>query len=269
MNELAGIEGSTRAKLAEILRNSKSIFTVSEVSELLGIPPPTMAKMMARWVEQGWLIRVRRGAYMAVPQGARSPGEVAEDPHLVASRVFEPCYLGGWTAAEQWGLTEQIFRTIIVLTPRKVNARRPKLRSSQFLIRTIPQKQFFGTKIVWRENSKIVFSDPTKTIVDMLNAPGLAGGGRMLLQILTTYLSSKDRNLVLLLEYSKKMGNGAIFKRLGFLLEQATSTDEVFSQQVREHLTAGNAKLDPAVPSEKLVTRWRLFVPKDWGEPTV
>ena len=261
MKNLAGIEGNTRTRLAEILRNSKPVFTVNEASELLGIPPKAMAKMMARWVEQGWLIRVRRGAYMPVPQEARSPNDVSEDPKIVAARLFDPCYLGGWTAAEQWGLTEQIFRTIVVLTPRKVNSRNPKIRSSQFLIKTIPQGQFFGMKTVWRDNMKINFSDPTKTIVDMLNDPSLTGGGRNLWDVLSAYLSSNERNISLLLDYCKTMRNGAIFKRLGYLLEQYGLNDEITMQKVRKNLTAGNARLNPAMPSEKLITRWRLFVP--------
>ena len=266
MKNLAGIEGNTRTRLAEILRNSKPVFTVKEASELLGIPPKAMAKMMARWVEQGWLIRVRRGAYMPVPQEARSPNDVSEDPKIVAARLFDPCYLGGWTAAEQWGLTEQIFRTIVVLTPRKVNSRNPKIRSSQFLIKTIPQGQFFGMKTVWRDNMKINFSDPTKTVVDMLNDPSLTGGGRNLWDVIGAYLSSNERNISLLLDYCKRMRNGAIFKRLGYLLEQYGLNDEITMQNVRKNLTAGNARLDPAMPSEKLITRWRLFVPQDWGK---
>lgn len=266
MNNLAGIEGNTRIRLAEILRNAKPVFTVKEASELLGIPPMAMAKMMARWVEQGWLIRVRRGAYMPVPQEARSPDDVSEDPKTVAARLFDPCYLGGWTAAEQWGLTEQIFRTIVVLTPRKVNSRRPRIRFSQFLIKTISQNQFFGMKTVWRENTRISFSDPTKTVVDMLNDPSLSGGGRNLGDVLTAYLSSDERNLSLLIDYCKQMRNGAIFKRLGYLLEQNGLNDEITMQKVRKNLTAGNARLDPAIPSNKLITRWRLFVPNDLGE---
>jgi len=29
-------------------------------------------------------------------------------------------------------------------------------------------------------------------------------------------------------------------------------------------LTKGNAKLDPALPAERLVSKWRLWVPESW-----
>jgi len=264
MQKFAGIERKTRAKLVEVLRNSTTIFTVDEAAKILGLTKLVTAKMLARWVEQGWLIRIRRGLYMATPPEARTADDVSENPMIVASRLFEPCYLGGWTAAEQWGLTEQIFRTVLVVTTRVVAARRLKIRFSEFLVKTISQSRFFGTKPVWRDNFKINFSDPTKTIVDMLNDPSLAGGSRMLLQILNSYISSKDYDAQLLLNYCKRMNNGAIYKRLGFLLEQNRNIDKNLLSELRAKLTTGNAKLDPSIPSETLITRWRLFIPGNW-----
>jgi len=263
MQKFAGIEHGTRIRLVEVLRGTSPVFTVAEAAKILGMPASAVAKMMARWVEQGWLIRVRRGSYMAVPPEARSADEVREDPLIVASRAFDPCYLGGWSAAEQWGLTEQIFRTIVVITTRNVTAHRVKMRSSEFLIKTVYQSRFFGTKTVWRDNFKISFSDPTKTVVDMLNDPALAGGRRMLLQILNSYMSSEGFDSRLLLDYCARMNNGAIYKRLGYLLEQSNSTDNGLLSELRANLTSGNAKLDPSLPCKTLVTRWRLFIPKN------
>ena len=267
MQNIAGIERNTREKLIEIRRATGPVFDVGEASRVLQMPASAVAKLLARWVEQGWLIRVKRGSYMVVPPEARSPDEVSEDPLIVASRVFDPCYIGGWSAAEQWGLTEQIFRTVIVITTRKVGTRDVKIRSTDYLIKTILQSRFFGLKSVWRENFKISFSDPTKTIVDMLDDPSLAGGGRMLADILNAYVMSKDYDPRLLLDYSARMNNGAIYKRLGYLLEGNKKGSEELLAQLRTRLTSGNAKLDPSVPCKKLVTRWRLFVPNGVEQP--
>lgn len=265
MQTVAGIERSTREKLIEIRRGTGPVFDVADASRVLKLSPNAAAKLLARWVEQGWLIRVKRGSYMAVPPEARSPDEVGEDPLLVASRVFDPCYIGAWSAAEQWGLTEQIFRTVVVITTRKVSKREVKIRSSDYLIKTVLQSRFFGMKSVWRENSRVSLSDPTKTIVDMLDDPSLAGGGRMLADILDAYAESKDYDPGLLLDYSAKMKNGAIYKRLGYLLEKSKKSNDNVIAQLRTRLTSGNARLDPSVPSKRLITRWRLFVPAREG----
>ena len=68
----------------------------------------------------------------------------------------------------------------------------------------------------------------------------------------------------MLLDYASRLGNGAVFKRLGFLLEKFSPADQEAIVQCRERLTTGNAKLDPALETDKLVTRWRLWVPQRW-----
>jgi len=65
----------------------------------------------------------------------------------------------------------------------------------------------------------------------------------------------------LLVKYADQLGNGAVFKRLGFLLETYDENEQDFIEQCRERLTAGNTKLDPSLKGERLITRWRLWVP--------
>ena len=265
MSTLAGIEKKTRLQLAEVLRKSKGTVTIGEASTILGLPRLQTAKLMARWVSQGWLTRLRRGLYAPVPLEARTADSAIEDPWVVAARVFEPCYIGGWSAAEHWGLTEQIFRTIVVFTTRTVGDRRPKIQSTEFWIRKVATSRMFGTRIVWRGRVQVHVSDPTKTVIDLIDDPAIGGGARMVESILRAYLASSDRNIERLLEYSKRMKNGAIFKRLGFLLERLGVDDSSTLSPIREGMTLGNAELDPTLPPERLITRWRLWVPKNWA----
>jgi len=93
MKMLAGIEKKTRRQLAEVLRRSRGTVTVEEASAILGMSRLDTAKLMARWAQQGWLTRVRRGLYVPVPLEARTPDVALEDPWVIAARVFAPCYL--------------------------------------------------------------------------------------------------------------------------------------------------------------------------------
>ncbi|HUS89023.1 MAG TPA: hypothetical protein VMW91_06580, partial [Desulfosporosinus sp.] len=61
-------------------------------------------------------------------------------------------------------------------------------------------------------------------------------------------------------------GNGAVFKRLGFILELLSLGDQKTLGQCRERLTTGNSKLDPSIPANRLITRWRLWVPEKWAK---
>ncbi|MFH2092727.1 MAG: type IV toxin-antitoxin system AbiEi family antitoxin [Pseudomonadota bacterium] len=172
--------------------------------------------------------------------------------------------MGGWSAAEYLNLTEQIFRTVTVMTVQKPRNRRPDIKGIAFMLRTISDKAMFGLKVVWRGQVKIYVSDPTRTILDMLAAPFLGGGIRSVKDMLGNYLGSENKNLEQLIEYSEKLGNGAVFKRLGFLLEKIAPDETKAIDECYKRLTAGNAKLDPKLNNIKLITRWRLWVPEKW-----
>jgi predicted transcriptional regulator of viral defense system len=81
------------------------------------------------------------------------------------------------------------------------------------------------------------------------------------LHLWTKALSEK----VALARYADRLANGAVFKRLGFLAETDPRGTALVAP-CRERLTKGNAKLDPALPGPRLISRWRLFVPAQWAK---
>jgi predicted transcriptional regulator of viral defense system len=131
-------------------------------------------------------------------------------------------------------------------------------------MRTVSSKALLGLKPVWRGQVKVNVSDPTRTILDMLSDPQLGGGIRTVVDMFKNYLSSKAKDLDSLIQYAERLGNGAVFKRLGFILERVSPKDQKTLGECRERLTKGNSKLDPSLPSERLITGWRLWVPEKW-----
>jgi predicted transcriptional regulator of viral defense system len=142
-----------------------------------------------------------------------------------ANKLYHPCYIGGWSAAEHWGLTEQIFRTIVVITTQKPRDHQPVIKGTQFLLRCASEQAMFGLKAVWHGQARILISDPTRTLVDLLAVPKLGGGIRNVCDMLVNYLASEYKDLTLLTEYAKQLDNGSVFKRLGFLLELYAPTE--------------------------------------------
>lgn len=264
MNALAGMGKSDRERLSVVLRRTAGTVSVGDVADALDLPRSNAAKLLARWAKGGWLSRVKRGLYVPVPLEASTPDVVLEDPWLVASRLFEPCYIGGWSAAEYWDLTEQIFRTVVVVTTRRPRERRPRFKGTEFLIRSVYPRAMFGLKAVWRGQAKVIVSDPTRTMLDLLNDPSLAGGLRPMTDMFRAWLASGKRDLSLLLDYGDQLQNGAVFKRLGFLLELYASDESAAIDGCLQRLTTGNAKLDSSLTGDQLVTRWRLWVPVQW-----
>jgi len=266
MITLSGLGKVDRERLADVIRSTKGTISVAETSKILDVTPSNASKMLSLWTRKGWLSRVRRGLYISIPLESRTAEIPLEDPWIVAARIFTPCYIGGWSAVEYWNLTEQIFRTVIVITTQRPRNRKPMINDTKFLLRTISDQQMFGLKPVWRGQIKVWVSDPTRTILDLLNDPQLGGGIRSTLDIFINYLKSDKNDLQLLVKYAKDFGNGAVFKRLGFLLEKFRPVNQKTINLCKTNITKGNAKLDPKLPAEKLVTRWKLWIPKSWSK---
>jgi predicted transcriptional regulator of viral defense system len=266
MEKLSGIGKTDRERLSAIIRETKGTISVKEATDILSVSPTDAAKMLSRWAKKGWLSRVRRGLYVRVALESRTTDISLEDPWIIAERLFSPCYIGGWSAAEYWDLTEQIFSTVVVLTTQKPRDRAPVIKGTSFMLRTISEKALFGTKPVWKGKVKISVSDPTRTILDMLTDPKLGGGIRPTVDMFLSYLKSENKNIQLLIDYAKRLGNGAVLKRLGFLLERYAPGQEAAISECKAQLTKGNTKLDPSLKADRLITRWRLWVPMNWAK---
>jgi len=264
METVLGLGKEERRRLSAIIREAKGSVSVKEAAKILQVSPSDAAKMLSRWVKKGWVSRVGRGIYILIPLESLTPDIPLEDPWIIAERLYSPCYIGGWSAAEYWDLTEQIFRTVIVLTTQKPRNRTPVIKGTSFMIRTIQEKALFGTKPVWRGKVKVSVSDPSRTLLDMLIEPKLGGGIRSTADMFSNYLKSEKKNIELLIEYANRLNNGAVFKRLGFLLEKYDPDQNAAIDECRSRLTKGYVKLDPALKAERLITRWRLWVPESW-----
>lgn len=252
-----------RRQLVAVIRASGDVIRTDDVVATLSVERPEASKLLSRWVKQGWLRRVAQGSYVPAPLDSLESEHVLEDPWVLVPALYEPAYIGGRTAAEHWDLTEQLFRDIVVMTAQPVREKHQVRHGAQFTLHHIPEKKIFATRPVWRGHSKVLVSDVHRTMVDMLHDPALGGGIQHVGDCLDAYLKRSDRNDDALIEYAEILGNGAIFKRLGFLAERSLDADAL-AEGCRERLSKGNAKLDPALPCTRLVTRWRLWVPPSW-----
>ena len=264
-NPLRGIEAGSRLRLAKLLRASTGTITPQSASTALNLPQGEVTKLLARWATQGWLQRVRRGIYVPVPLESERADSAPEDAWVIAETAFSPCFIAGWSAAEYWSLTEQVFRSLQVSTARRPRKREQKLGGISFVLRTVPEGQFFGLKTVWRGRARVQVTDPSRTMIDLLADPATGGGMRSSADMLEAYLrSKKQKNIPLLLDYAEKLDNGAVYKRLGFLLSRIAPDERDAMGQCAQKLSAGYAKLDPSIPSARLVTAWRLWIPEGW-----
>ncbi len=203
---------------------------------------------------------MRRGLYIPVPVDAISPTNWSEDAVIVADAIWQPCYFTGWTAASHWGLTEQVFRTTVLKTTRRVRTSSVRLLDQNYLVSHAPATAMqWGLMTEWRGETRLKFADPARTVIDILDAPSLAGGIRHGAEILAAFLDSHDP--ATLIPYGDRLGNRAVFKRLGHILEALGLDRAEIIAACKQRVSAGISPLDPeGPPGGRRISRWGLRV---------
>ena len=264
----AGINRENRTLLERLHREMPGAFDVDRAAKALCVEPARARQLLAYLARRGWLSRIRRGLYVAVPLDSRRPGEWTEDPWIVAERTFAPCYIGGWTACEHWGFTEQTFRTVLVMTAKKVRDRDQELQGIRYRLAVRSENKFFGTSPVWRSQVRVQVSDPARTMVDVLDDPTLGGGMRNVADMIHEYLASEHRSDDQLVDYGDQLGNGAVFKRLGFVVEHLGIDAPDLVTACKNRRSAGLITLDPSVRATgRIVRRWGIRANVTLGTP--
>ncbi len=250
-------------RLATILRQNSGPIRATFVADVLSIDRVHAAKLLAGWHKQGVLRRVARGLYVPVQPTALGKVQVLEDPWILIPELYSPAYVGGWSALEHWELTEQLFRSVCVLTSKRTHYGKVEHQGVSFFIKHMPEHLIFGTKTIWRDQVKVSISDPYKTILDIIDDPYLGAGLQHSIDCLKAFkqLYTNQSDLDKLLLYAKQVGNGALFKKLGFLAE-TLGFQQSFIDECMQNLTTGYAQLDKNTKNKSLVTKWRLWVPK-------
>lgn len=252
-----GIEKKNRGYLDLLNSSLHGPFTVNEAAGVLKFEYKKAKRFAAYLASRGWLARVKNGYYTAVPIGTANPFELKEEPWVLASRVFAPCYIGGYSAAGYWDLSEQIFKDTVVFTEKKVTGR----ALPGFVLRTITRERMFGFSAAWVNNIKVNVSDPERTIVDLLNEPEIGGGIRNVSDIIGEYFISGQRKNETLLKYIDIFGNNVLYKRLGYIIEALNINAADVASQCLKKISKGYTMLDPSIKTKgKHLGRWNLNI---------
>lgn len=256
-----GLSARERAILATFMRKARVTIDGKVVAKEFDLSRPLANKILLRLERKGWLQRGKRGVYIFIPLSSVSPESMPEDPWTLAMELFSPCYISGFSAAEHWGLTEQIFNVVSVHTARPQRKTLQRVANITFHTHHIPENKLFGTKKIWRGDKAVFVSDPHRTIIDVFESPECGGGGRHSLDIAHGYWRGTEANPDTLLQYAMRLNRGVVFKRLGFTAELWGSIQDDWIKKCLEHISAGISKLDPSGPDKgRILTRWKLRI---------
>jgi predicted transcriptional regulator of viral defense system len=255
---------SRKQDISLLSRSARAgLVTVSEAAKLLHMSNHQAATRLARLHDAGWLMRVKRGTYFIRPleAGPHDKGS-APDPWPIASVMFDPCYIGGWTAAHHWGLTDQLFRSTFVVTSAHIRKRSPTILELEFrLARIRDRSRVTATPTIWRGTQRVRLSSIERTVADALATPSWVGGFRHLVDILASALSTGTFDVDRLANELRANSSGAAFKRLGYLVDTLWPQRSDLLTMVGPHITSGIVRLDPNLPKRgRLSKRWLLWI---------
>lgn len=217
--------------------------------------------LLSRLHQKGWLRRLKRGVYAVVPLESETTHPAIEDAWPLAMELFAPCYISGWTAAEHWDLTEQIFNSISLVTGHPQRSSLQSIAGVQFRTRTIAPERIFGTSRIWFGSRTVEVADRHRLIVDILDAPDFGAGGRHTMDVVDAYWKCEHHDAQKLLEYALRYGRGAVLKRMGFSAERAGVVTDEWLDRVESNLTKGMIRLDPqSGTGGRLNGRWHVRV---------
>ena len=251
--------GPQAAKLVTTLHErSRAVFRLEDVRDITGLSETSARSFVRKLVDRGVAARLKPGLYVLVPFELGRERTYPGNPLVVAREIMngEDYYLSHATAMEIHGMTTQPQLVVIVTSP----APRRSLTALgvEFRFVRCQRRHFFGLADHWvTKQEKVRVSDLERTIIDGLKQPEHCGGLTEVAKGL--WMRRQDVNVDRLVQYARRIGIGAVVRRLGFLLETYEMAGAPDLDRLRAGLTATYVRLDPVLPAEgRRLRRWRL-----------
>lgn len=225
----------------------------------------TQESLLSYHIKAGNLIRIRRGLYAVVPQGA-SPESYMVDPYLVAAKLVDDAVIAYHSALAFYGKSYSVTHQFCLLTHSR-SAIIP-FRDDVFRLLLFPKslresnQQFFGVKTVLHRGCQVRVTSFERTLVDMLDRLDLSAGWE---EIWRSLESVEYFDLDKVIEYALLLDNATTIALVGFYLEQHQSELRVKESHLKLleiHRPKQPHYLDKTrLSASKYNPRWNLIIP--------
>jgi len=234
-------------------------FSIGDARRVLGHKEsdPTR-QFLERLQTKGWIRRIKRGRFAVIPLSSGEDRTPQLHEFIVAMELVSPAAIAYWSALNHHGMTEQLPRAVFVSTNHPVRRPPGEVLGVSYKIISLRPEKFFGTVKDWIGEMPFMVTDREKTLIDGLDLPQYAGGvGEISRALFTAWAQINESKLR---KYAAKIGNSAVAKRLGFLMETlGLGNGEALRKAVS--LAPGFSLLDPTMPRHgKYNRRWGLLV---------
>ncbi len=253
--------GSRTAQLITALyEGGQTTFTHADVERITGLPPASARSLIRHAVARGVVSRLEPGLFVLVPPELGRATEFAGNPHIVARQLVAGAdyFISHASAMELHRMVTQPQFVIFTSTTKRLRNR--TIHGTEFRFVLIRDEDVFGVTTHWvSKQESVKISDIERTVIDGLHLPAYCGGITEVAKGL--WMRRQDVKPVRLIDYARRLGVGAVVRRLGYLLDlyQIAAPEEL--DRLRRSLSATYAVLDPMLPIEgPYVSSWRLRV---------
>jgi len=227
--------------LSRLASENRQVITICDIADVLDIPRKSAKDMAYTLKEKGWLDRVAHGKYLILPLAAGENAVYTAHEFVIASALVEPMYVGYWSALNHHGLTEQVPRTVYIVTTAR--AQEHEIHGVTYRPVTVTEPRFFGYQPTAVGSNQVSISSIEKTLVDCADHPEFCGGISELAKAMQNAVDTQcswDQ----VVECLRRVGNGAATKRIVYLADQLDISLPEYEDLV-ENFTTGYPLLDP------------------------
>lgn len=244
--------------VAEIYERQKTIFSARDVESITELSPSSARGLVSRLVGKGLATRLKPGLFILVPAELGHARDYLGDPYLVAAEIVggSEYFISHASAMDIHQMVTQPQLVVYTTTTRSVRPR--AILGTQFRFARCKPENFFGSVDHWATKTrKIRVSDLERTVIDGLRQSEYCGGFSEVAK--GFWMRRQDIDVKKLVGYALMVDIGAVYRRLGYLLELFESAETGQLELLSKKLTATYVLLDPVLPTEgKFIARWRL-----------
>lgn len=256
--------------LVELYERGLRTFGLSEIIEITGLTERSARKLIFRLIKRGVVSRLKPGLYNLVPFELGRQTEYFGNPYVIAKEIWrhavkknnglekdkEEYYISHGSAMDIHQMVTQPQLVIYTSTIKRIQNH--TIMGMEFHFVTCKSSHIFGIKNNWVDKSeKVRVSDLERTILDGLKLPQYCGGITEVAKGL--WMKRGDIDVSKMIDYAKQLNIGAVYRRLGFLLEtyQIGNLEEL--NKLRQEVSKTYHVLDPTLPNEgKYNAKWGL-----------
>jgi len=243
-----------RIRVLEELAKRGNTFTFEDLKKISNSGDDVLWVILSRLEKKGWIERIEKGKYIIIPLGAEK-GKYTLNEFVIGSLLVKPYAIAYWSALHFYGLTEQIPNMVYIQTPARKKKQNIEIFGVNYRIVRVKKAKIFGIRKEWIDETEVNITDKEKTIIDCLDKPQYCGGIVEVAKALKNGEFDKSK----LIEYSSRIGNSAVIRRLGYLCDLLKIDVSPPVVDTRNYLY-----LDPTMPKTGVKNaRWRLIINLD------